>query len=140
MNYPILTLLFITCFQAFSQQGKVVVKVNGIDVKNGGELSVGFFSKDNFPKVGKQSFGKTKEISAESAEIVFEQVPVGEYGIAIFQDIDRNKTLKTNFVGLPTEPIGFSNDARMKFGPPSFADAKITVENGKILNLVVKLR
>ncbi len=28
---------------------------------------------------------------------------------------------------MPTEGIGFSNDAKMRFGPPSFADAAFTL-------------
>lgn len=137
----VLVVLFAAGYnQVYSQTGKVVIQVSGVNVKKGGELAVAFFSKDNFPKAGKQSFGAIKEVIAATMEIVFDQVPVGEYGIAIFQDIDRNKDLKTNFVGYPTEPMGFSNDARIRFGPPSFDDARIIVENSKTMNLTIQLR
>jgi uncharacterized protein (DUF2141 family) len=48
--------------------------------------------------------------------------------------------LKKNIVGFPTEPIGFSNNARIRFGPPSFDDARIIVESGKTINLTIQLR
>jgi uncharacterized protein (DUF2141 family) len=139
-NLFVVSLLAVGSTGAFSQYGKVVIEVKGVDLRKGGELAVGFFCKENFPTLGKQSMGAIKEVNATTMEIVFEQVRAGEYAIAIFQDVDRNKNLKTNFVGLPTERIGFSNDVRIRFGPPSFDDAKITVENGKTKNLTVQLR
>ena len=141
MKYLItILLLSSTICESFSQTGKVIVTVKRVDLKKGGELSVGFFNDRNFPKVGKQSFGKAKEVDASVMELVFENIPIGQYGIAVFQDIDGDKSLKTNFIGLPAEPIGFSNDAPIKFGPPSFADAKIDVEEDRTLNYVIQLR
>ena len=51
----------------------------------------------------------------------------GRYVIAVFQDLDGNGTLSTGAFGIPKEPFGFSNDARVRFGPPSFDAAAITV-------------
>ena len=133
-------LLLLVCHSAFSQSGRVVIQVSGVDMNKGGELSAAFFSKGNFPKMGKQSFGDTKKVSSETMQLVFQDVPAGEYGIAVFQDIDRNKDLKKNLIGIPMEPLGFSNGARIKFGLPSFDDAKVVVEKGKTLNVTVKLR
>ena len=136
----LIAILFANSRELFSQEGKIVIQVDGVNTKTGGELSIGFFHKENFPKVGKQIFGATREVSSAIMEIVFEKVPLGKYGIAVFQDVDRNKQLKTNFVGLPIEPIGFSNDAKIRFGPPSFEDAMIVIENGKTLNLTIHLK
>ena len=69
-----------------------------------------------------------------------EKIPEGTYAVAVFQDIDRNKDLKTNFIGLPQEPIGFSNDARIRFGPPSFNDAQFKIERDKNIVLKIVLR
>jgi len=51
----------------------------------------------------------------------------GIYGIKLFHDVNGNGKLDTNLVGIPTEPIGFSNDAPVHFGPPQFADAAFEV-------------
>ena len=50
-------------------------------------------------------------------------VPFGEYAIAGFQDLDGNGVLSGNFLGIPKEPVGFSGDAKVKFGPPKWNDA-----------------
>lgn len=51
----------------------------------------------------------------------------GRYGIKMFQDVDGDGQMATNIVGFPTEPVGFSNDAPIRLGPPSFADAGFAV-------------
>ncbi len=53
-------------------------------------------------------------------------IPPGTYAVQAFQDENDNVTIDRNFLGLPKEGIGFSNDAPFRFGPPSFRDAAIT--------------
>ncbi|HCW08414.1 MAG TPA: hypothetical protein DGG95_13740 [Cytophagales bacterium] len=123
----------------YAQTGKVNIEVKGIDLKAGGILHVAIFEKANFPKTGKHTLGWSKGINGATMQVTFEQVPIGQYAIAVFQDKDQNKKLNTNFFGYPIEPMGFSNDAKLKFGPPSFDDAKIIVAQDQTLNLVIHL-
>ena len=58
--------------------------------------------------------------SAGRATVVFEGVAHGTYAVKLFHDENDNEKLDTNFVGIPKEPIGFSNNAMGRFGPPSF--------------------
>ena len=134
--------MFTLCLSgpAQSQTGTVVVQAKDINIGKGGNLVIGFFSQENFPRVGRESFGIVKPVTGTSMQVDFKNIPAGEYGIAIFQDIDRNNDLKTNFIGFPIEPIGFSNDAKIKFGPPSFKDAMIVVKSGSTLVLPIHLR
>lgn len=125
--------------KGIAQTGTIILNVTQIQTDKGGEISAGIFVRENFPKVGKQLVGQEKSVTGKSMQLIFENVPVGEYGVVAFQDIDKNKDLKTNFVGLPKEPIGFSNDAKIKFGPPDFDDAKVKVEAGKTLTLTIIL-
>jgi len=127
------------CTAAFSQTGTIVVQVEGINQSKGGVLSTGIFDQQHFPKVGQALFEIRKEISATTMEVIFKNIPAGDYGIASFQDIDNDKNLKTNFIGFPTEPIGFSNGVRIKMGPPSFADARVKLVSGQVLNLKIQL-
>lgn len=54
-------------------------------------------------------------------------VPAGEYAIHVYHDLDGNGKMKTNFIGIPKEPTGVSNDAKGKMGPPKFKDAVLSV-------------
>jgi uncharacterized protein (DUF2141 family) len=124
----------------FSQTGTVIFEVDGIDLKRGGDLSSGVFLEPGFPKVGKQFRGQATAITSSTMKVEFKDLPAGVYAAAIYQDIDKNSDLKTNWIGLPQEPIGFSNNVRIKMGPPSFADAQFQVQPNKTVTLKITLR
>jgi uncharacterized protein (DUF2141 family) len=50
-------------------------------------------------------------------------LPFGTYAASAFHDADDDGDLDTNFLGVPKEAYGFSNDARARLGRPDFADA-----------------
>src|SRR5262245_3528442 len=54
-------------------------------------------------------------------------VAPGSYAIQAYHDENDNLTVDRNFLGIPTEDIGFSNNAPMRFGPPRFDDAEVIV-------------
>lgn len=56
------------------------------------------------------------------------RVPRGRYAVAVVHDADDDGRLNTNLLGMPQERYGFSNDARGRFGPPSFEDASFLAE------------
>ena len=57
-------------------------------------------------------------------------VPVekpGFYALVLYQDKDTNFEMNRNFLGLPSEPYGVSNDPPMNFGPPNIKDSLVSV-------------
>jgi uncharacterized protein (DUF2141 family) len=137
LAFPALLLLY---HIGFGQTGKVTILVKGINAKKGGLLTAGIFEKGNFPKTGKHLLGMSIEVFESTMQITFEHVPAGQFAVAVFQDEDRNKKLNTNIIGYPVELTGFSNDAKIRLGPPSFEEAKVSVENDQVLNLIIQLR
>lgn len=67
---------------------------------------------------------------AGSIEGAFTNVPPGTYGLAAFHDENDNVTFDENFLGIPREGFGFGNDAPVFLGPPDFAEAAVTVDDG----------
>ena len=63
----------------------------------------------------------------KGARIVVSGLKPGRYAIAVFHDENGNGTFDQGFLGIPLEDYGFSNDAPVFFGPPSFDDAAVTV-------------
>jgi len=122
------------------QTGTIILNVEGVDLKKGGLLSAGVFNEPNFLDVGKEVMGLEVMITSDKMQLRLTDVPAGTYGVAILQDVDKNKALTTNFIGIPKEPIGFSNNPRIRFGPPSFEDAKFNVEKDKQTTLTITLR
>jgi len=60
--------------------------------------------------------------------------------VAVFQDIDGNGSLSRNTMGAPTEPYGFSNNARGLLGPPAFEQAALTFNHDRDLSEPIKIR
>jgi uncharacterized protein (DUF2141 family) len=53
----------------------------------------------------------------------------GAYAIAVVHDENANGKLDT-ILSIPREGFGFSRDAPVRFGPPHFADARISIRTG----------
>ena len=71
-----------------------------------------------------------KPVSGDTASATFEDLAPGQYAIKLFHDVDGDGEMDTNPFGLPTEPYGFSNNAKGQFGPAKWADAKFEVGAG----------
>lgn len=50
-------------------------------------------------------------------------LPPGKYALSCFHDLNGNGKLDTNWMGIPNEPYGFSNNARPQFRAPKWAEA-----------------
>jgi len=67
-------------------------------------------------------------------------LPAGEYALSIFQDVNDDGKLERNFIGLPKEPAGLSNNLRPKFGPPKYKDAAFPVVVGTVTEQKIELQ
>lgn len=59
---------------------------------------------------------------------MFKDIPYGDYPIKLYHDENGNKKLDKNFVGIPREPYGFSNNARGTLSAPEFAKARFALD------------
>lgn len=75
--------------------------------------------------------GRVTRIRGGQARCDF-AVPAGTYAVAVIHDEDSNGKLNTNWLGVPTEGYGFSNDARGTLGPPSFSAASFEYDGGSL--------
>jgi len=73
-----------------------------------------------------------------SIEVTIENIPPGEYAISIFHDENDNGKLDTNFIGIPKEPYGFSNNPVIKLRPPTFMEAKFV--HRQLTHLAIKVK
>ena len=64
-----------------------------------------------------------------SVTAVLTNVPPGRYGATVIHDENANGKLDTNFLGIPREGVGASNNAKGSFGPPSFTDMVFAVSD-----------
>lgn len=68
-------------------------------------------------------------------------LPEGRHGISVFQDANGDGKLGTDWLGRPTEAVGFGNDAPMgRLGPPGFEAAAVAVPASGEARAAVTLR
>ncbi len=110
-----------------AQAAKLEVVV--ANVRSGkGHVRVAACSAETFLKDFCQWNG---EVRAAPGEVVVTlEVPPGIWAVQAYQDEDGSGKVTRNFLGIPTEGLGFSNDAPFRFGPPKFADAAFRLEPG----------
>lgn len=114
------------------------VTVEGVDSATGKVMVALYDKADGFP--GGPSFAATMAPAKQGVvSVSFKEVPAGRYAVSVFHDLNGNQRLDRNMVGIPSEPYGFSRNARGKMGPPSFDDAAVNV-GGEAVALVLRLK
>lgn len=93
-------------------------------------IYIGFYdAEDAFPKFGKHSFQKIIEPNGKEVSQSWDDIPAGEYAIAVFQDLNENKNMERNFFGMPKEPYGFSTNFKAGiFSLPSYNKCKVKID------------
>jgi outer membrane protein len=66
-------------------------------------------------------------------------LPAGDYAVVVYEDQNGNRQLDKNFIGIPREPLGFSN-RHWPQGPPSFTRASFRLEDDESRAVDVDLR
>ena len=91
------------------------------------------FLKDNCPYAG------TAVATPGSTVVTIAGVPPGEYAAQVFHDEHDDGEVHRTVFGIPTEPIGFSNDAPLHLRGPKFKEAAFAVEHG-VERITLRLR
>ena len=63
--------------------------------------------------------------------VIVKDLPPGTYAAQAYQDGNDNHSVDRNILGLPTEGVGFSNNARIGLHPPSFGAAAFSYVGGE---------
>ena len=96
----------------------------------GNQIRVAVYSAstpEQFPSDDKFYRGVVNEATADRLTVVISDLPPGKYAVAAYVDKSRNGRQDKNFLGIPKEIYGFSNDVRGLFGPPDFAAAAFDI-------------
>ena len=73
--------------------------------------------------------------AAGRATLTFEDLAAGTYAVSVIYDKDNDGELDTNFLGIPKELIAMSNNAKSRFGPPSFEKTRFDMTASKTIEL-----
>jgi uncharacterized protein (DUF2141 family) len=120
---------------ALAQTGAVagLLRVHFVGTPNNiGRVLCGLYdSPDGFPtdrsKVIARAIGP---VSNEQGVCEFKGLKPGTYAVAAFQDEHGTGKITKNWLGIPTEAYGFSNDAAATISAPSFQAASFEFPGG----------
>lgn len=111
-------------------QSNITVKVTDVDSNEGQLIFRLFASDEGFPASGKQAFRQALVVAQKgSMSHTFKEVPPGFYAISVAHDENKNNEVDRNFIGMPKERVGVSN--QIKFGKPNFERSKIEIRDEK---------
>lgn len=119
-------------------QNNIEVEIHNFETNDGMALVGLYNSEGTFLK--EEYKGKIVKISNNKAVLSFDGLPDSFYAVTVVHDEDGNEDLTTNFLGIPTERIGSSNDAPARFGPPKWKDAMFEIKNGQIQKKIINLK
>lgn len=124
-----------------TRMGNITLTITDLKNSEGLVVIVLFDSPKGFP--GKYKKAVRKKLvplkDSSSVKVEFKELPFGTYAFVANHDENKNKKLDTNLLGIPSEGVGVSNDAKGSMGPPKFEDSKFEL-NKKQLELQFKIR
>lgn len=114
-----------------AQQGCTLrIHVDGLRNSIGDVGTTIFTSPDGWPEDNNKAFrhGPTAIPAGEKQlTAVWENLPAGDYGVAVIHDENQNHKLDRNFLGIPKEGFGFANNPHVMLSTPAFKEALVHV-------------
>ena len=139
MKNLFLTIVFscITYITCNAQESfNLTIHFIGMESDKGAVFTALYNTENDFLKTSYK--GDIITITNKKTTVVFNNIPKGIYAVSAFHDENDNKKMDTNFLGIPKEPIGVSNDATGFMGPPKYNDAKFTLSQNTIITIRIK--
>ena len=131
MKHLIFCILLFISVSSFGQNQKLTVYFNNLENSDGKILLL--IQDENEKDASKLVLYINKNSSKVTVYL-----PKGKYGLIAFHDQNGNEKLDTNFIGIPTEYYGFSNNARGFLSKPNYQETLIDLN--KDLSITFELK
>ena len=119
---------------------EVVVNVSGITAPLGQIGCSLFESPANFPMNNIEARQVWVKAATKGVSCEFQQVSAGRYAVSVGHDVNGNKSVDTNFIGVPTEQWGVSGNIRPTMRAPRFEEAVFTIPpNADVVTLDIEV-
>lgn len=139
LNTFILALTAVLAAAPADTDAELSIRMSGFRSDDGQVLIAVFRGEAGFPGDPSKAWKTAVARVARGQARVDLTVPTGEYAFAIVHDENGNNAMDTSWVGIPKEGFGASNNAKGRFGPPKYRDAKFSVgADGAIQRIVVQ--
>ena len=131
--------LGLMCFAwMVSAQYQVKVKVTQVE-KIKSELEICIYKEgDRFMYTNESTACQWVAVTNLENSYTFDALSPGKYAVVVIQDLNGNKSQDSNFLRIPKEPYGFSNNPSTTFGPPDFEGASFEVKSDTEIEIKLK--
>ena len=109
----------------------VIVNIDGFRNAKGRADALLFVSPDGFPEADEKAFDKEESYidpKTMSAQIVFRNVPRGFAAVSVLHDENMNRKIDKNFIGIPKEGYGTSNNPPKARHTPRWSEGRFAVD------------
>ncbi len=122
-----------------AELGELTLAISGL-VSDAGELKIVLVSSaEQFSFEAEALRRVVTEIHGGESRWLFSALPFGDYAIKVYHDANGNDELDKNFLGIPKEDVGFSNNPSLRFGEPSYDEARFSFDSSPMtVNIEMK--
>ena len=125
-------ILFVLTVIPLNSFGQVTLSIEINQLRNNNGQVLLEFNNEK----GERIMGITQKIVDAKCTIVIKNLTPGKYAFKYFHDENNNNDIDVNWLGIPKEGYGFSNDANGTFGPPPFKKMIFEIKGDTILKYV----
>lgn len=130
LNCVFILIINVLMFALQQENLQLEVNISNIQKHDGVILVAIYDSAETFLNEPMQYKVVPIEAEAEipiSVQTVFTGLADGEYAVSVYHDENENWELDRNWMGIPKEMFGFSNNAKAKFSPPKFDECSVNI-------------
>ena len=136
----LLCLLTLHGASAAGADASVRIEISGLRNARGDVGCLLFSSAEGYPELHARAYReKHTAIETDRASCEFKEVAPGTYAAVVFHDENLNGKMDKNFVGMPQEGYGASNNVRHRLSAPGFQEASFAVGVGAVTPLSIQL-
>lgn len=136
--FAALLLLLRAPFRSFSapttETGTLTVRVTGARNTKGKILVTLFQGARGFPDDPSEASRQQSaaiDPNTLSVQVIFKDLPHGTFAVSVLHDENSNGKMDKNFVGMPKEGYGASNNPKKKRRAPTFDEAKFSLTSAE---------
>lgn len=124
---------------SFANDAEITIRVTNV-TSNQGEVGCALFPAGSaFPMDATGARQLWQKAEPAGVTCRFDKVAPGRWAVSASHDLNGNRKVDTNFLGIPTEAWGVSNNARPTLRAPKFDEAAFKVGAGQSLTLEIKV-
>ena len=112
-----------------SSKHNLTIEIDNKEPKKG-KLYLAFWDNEkNFLDNDKTKFVKIVDSDSKKIKVELSSIKSGWWAMAMLQDENGNKEMDYNFLGVPQESFGFSNNPVIFMAEPSFDECKFYLQS-----------